>query len=1306
MSAKFDEELAKTFGIGERLAAANAALRAKKWEPNEEGETATISKALNPPSLGPRAATSVATRRKRDWSWVYKMLKRVALGLLVLLVLYRLYKAVKRRACSLSKNTKPQGTPTFGAAGRVSREQWVDHLREVAARIRGDQSVMRVAIDVVRADVLLGLATSTKVTVSGSEYEVPPKAVDAALDAYNRTRSEPSAQDELEEPRSRVNSAVRALAGALPPTALRETLEYMMEREGAFELSHVNVPRPADVARVLAVHNLRQSLVAPSAPQFGKPQKCCLFVSAEATPCTGKCKTKRLCEKHQRELSGGNDGKSDLELLEAHLSTALVSDPVAKKVRDKAVEIMSMRAWTDESTHDQVVAAIVNGGPQFGLTSDALLAGAKALKSAVTKTAEAGYTVVSAAATGAASVGSALMGYDSPPADSSATSGSTESIAKPAAEISAASESTPAAESNASAESIASASTGASEARKAPGTGWAKWRSISRERTRKQNKESQKYLSKEEKSYILDRQKEATEKRQTAAIAAAFESGKASAKERARSTPASSTAESTDTSSAPVAVAADAKRAATRTQSERKGREVSPERLQADARRRERSAERKQRRGASFLSGGEFLERALTFVGENEKQNVRDQFAARAAQRAQLLEKLKSPKAPFVEQLAFFLDNVPLSAKHRAEQSAIAEYWAGKVVALEDKMFARYAMIRRNVETVRRDLLSVTIPLTVTQARECVERDASAIKRVVAAEKHEEIDERAAHVVLAIHSPPVPGPDNAADPILATHAALLDRAKALVEEQRLTWADWSKRELTPWITRRVIYDTAVPTCTPSAPIKDMILVGYYGFVKSVKDILKMPSVADTVTNSSPGFGLLPGGPSLETIKNSALGKKAMSALGGGGGGVVDTVLGVVKKGGDITVLVSAIVAAARVGEALIMQLLAFVVEGLKLLVKAFLGHRHTVSDSIQRTLDGVTQSPEGRDEQQKRDVEALRNQVSRLTKVKGTLEDILESSPKTSFGADAALTTPLSGAEVAMSYSNTFHTAKTGGDSQSKAKGSTAEAASALLDGAKKAPGAIFGGIQETISEVWKKGDVLDLFGALTTKIQEAMFGSLAAAEGRSWKGAVATFLTVAFVEYDQYSVRVNDWLQSRASLRGLLTDPASVLPGDANQRYRDVLREHGSLAVYAVMFLFGLRVAQIVQKLFASSPLYGIVCDLLQKVRSEIEKVAVVGKLLGPVVGAIASVSGCPEAGALDEKEDLQQQIEGLEEDIQSIVENVKKQKTQNASPTAGTPPVTPTLAAPVEGSDLSLPVALNVVDAGQAPQLTEQQI
>ena len=1284
MSEKFDAELARTFGIGERLAAAKAALKTKKWEPNEEGETATISKALNPPSLGPKP-TSVATKRKWDWSWVYKMLVRLALGILILFALYR----IRRLLGARRQNCDQSDQQVFGAGPlAVSRETWVEHLREVAERIHGDRSVMRVAVDSVRVDVLLGLASQGNVTLSGV-HAVPKAAVDAAHAAYTRAQSTSSTQDDLAELRLRVDSALRALERALPYSELKRTLGYLMESGGAFERSHESVSKQ-DVPRVHAVHQLRLAL-APAGANFGKPQvqKCCLFIADVA--CTGKCKTKWLCEKHQKALATNFPGKSDLESLEAHLNHALSSDTVADSVRDKASELMGMLAWTDAAIHDLVVAGTNSDDLKFGAQPQSLLGGV--MKASL----EAGFSVakgvaalgsgtVSALGQAVYAAGSALSGQDGASVLKAEPAPATESSA-------------PATESSAPAtESIAPAIAPATES----------------------NASATKYTPEQlaASSRIARAFRRSREKR-------------AAKKASVPSTPASSA--STDTSSAPVEPevarsakvssqkgraepAADLARAKTKPD-ERKGRsEVSSERQAADARRRAWSAERKGRRDALFLSGRDFLERALVFVADDKKQEVQAKFDDRARKRARLLQELRK-KAKFVDQLAFFLENVPLSDKHRAEQSAIAEYWAGKIVALEDTKFARYAMIRRNLETVRRDLLSVTIPLTVAQVRVLIERDASAIRRVVPADKREEIDELSAKCVLAVHSAPIPGPDATSDPIKTAYEAMVARGRQLYKG--ISWDEWAKRSLTPWTTRFVMYETANPSCTPSAPVKEMLLVGFYSLVERVKAVIKLPSIAASVTTpSSEGaaFGnILPAGLTLEKMANSALGRQIRSKLGGR----ADSLLGAATTGGSVITFISAVVAAAKVGEALIMKLLAFVVEGLKLLIKAILGHGHSKSDRLQTWLDSATQSPESRDAERKKleaqeqlDVKTLQDKLQTLTNHKGTLEEALKKidemrNPKgTAFGMEA----DMAPARAGIVSGDKVHIIK--GDSElmeirekntsqvQRSLKNAGTAAVSLLEGAKKVPGHIFGGMYETIGDVWEKGDVLELFGVLSAKIQESMFGTLSG-DNRKWSARVATFLTVAFVEYDQYVRRVGEWCESPTSFRGLLTDPASVLEGDANKAYRDALREYGAVSVYAVMFLFGLRAAQILKTLFANSPLYRIVCNLLSRVKASLDNVPLVGRLLGSVVGGIASASGCNTAAGksggtgkahADAKKELEQQIAKMTQGIEDVSAKIKK----SARETTDEKPVPPTISTSDSADDAPQNVKILAAPAG----------
>ena len=180
MSDAFEKALDDAFGIGGSIRNAKAALKNKKWDANEDGETAMISKALNPPSLGQRESSVAKRGKQRDWSWLYKALAGVLLAILVVIGgYYGIYiRAAKAKLAANAETLKNKHPPvpsedqsggasrnnSFGsaAAGEDLYAEWAVYLRWVAATIKGTPSAMREAVDSVRAEVLYGLAARVR----------------------------------------------------------------------------------------------------------------------------------------------------------------------------------------------------------------------------------------------------------------------------------------------------------------------------------------------------------------------------------------------------------------------------------------------------------------------------------------------------------------------------------------------------------------------------------------------------------------------------------------------------------------------------------------------------------------------------------------------------------------------------------------------------------------------------------------------------------------------------------------------------------------------------------------------------------------------------------------------------------------------------------------------------------------------------------------------------------------------------------------------------------------------------------------
>ena len=1333
----FDAALDDAFNVGESIRKAKGAIKKKTWDANEDGETRMISGALNPPSLGQRES-SVAKRSKRDWSWLYKALAAVLLGILVLIGSYYAIRAVKKGLGS--EQVPPQLPPRDASFGTVAGApdlyaEWVAYLLGVAARIKGTPSPMREAVDSVRADVLYGLAVRAGTggsyeTVAGNDLK---RAVGVGYAAYSTEYYKQGGSPGLARLRSCIDGALVAIHHALPRSGLRSTLGDITQQ--AFGESWLNAP--SDEARVYAIYALRDALSGGT--QFGRPRGKCLFVTVadsgvadlSKTPCKGKCaRDASVCESHKPQLPPGG---TDLERLAAHLGG--LPNPIGDKVRDMANKLEGMIAWpregADAQTYDLMVAGLP-AGTGFGSLGSFLMnpvtraaRGLGLVGPADTRDAaptagqpaavvsEGGFIQLPTSARpdvgDPAEAWNAAEGWDSDvllPDESRADADGDTFFDSDSFDSSARHESSATAADSGSEVPALVPITGRdsslTEGDSAPNQGkmagkiqgLVRMRSAKKRlqalRERKGLKEESKRLKVESKG-LKEESKRSEESK--------------------------------------------------RLESKRLARRTSPTTVARLARREQRRSERP----AQFVTGEDFLASAHGFVKADTEDGraMAGRFAERKRTRDALLVEVK--KAPFVKELETFLYNVRIDPELRAQEATVALFWARRIVAFQadtkegKASVALYELIRKNEEIVRREIALTSIPLTVKQAAALAEQDYKALRRAAStasASAHDELEGLFMRLRVAFHEEPVPSADGG-DPIRIAYTALVARGKkALTEragrenrdpqEARQSSARWARFVESmggQWVSRKIVYEHAVPGERQSADLEVMIFAGMDNLALRAEEAKKTPSVADQIKigkEAAAAFGSSSLSERIGKLAETDIGRSVSSALGVGTGGKFDVLLSAGATLTEMIALVKAITTAAKVGEHLIMQLLAFVVEGLRMLLKVMGGEKWAINQEIQTALEDVTVSSERLRELKAREAKtaaAFKELRPQLEKHKGEIQIELgtirtfldtidggsrakdEDARAPSFGADetggAVATDPASLGSVSapvdtpgglkppglfvkvgkLVEKRLSSAQKRAGDVYKGAGEGVQKLPNATLELIKKSPGfllALVQGLWGAFREVFENGNILDLFGILVTKLHDVVAGFVSGTGGSSsgsgwfnWGLGVLAIVEVGTVDFEAYVGRVREWCMSPTTIRGLFTDPAGVLVGEANQSNRTLLEKHRAVAVPVVVVLFLLRLAQIVRAIFGTSLVTGLVCSMLGKMKKRLGDHETIKKYLGGTVDRIMTAVGCevaPDDPESDEGQKLAEEVASLSAtltDLKSSIPRVMHAKT-----------------------------------------------
>jgi hypothetical protein len=342
---------------------------------------------------------------------------------------------------------------------------------------------------------------------------------------------------------------------------------------------------------------------------------------------------------------------------------------------------------------------------------------------------------------------------------------------------------------------------------------------------------------------------------------------------------------------------------------------------------------------------------------------------------------------------------------------------------------------------------------------------------------------------------------------------------------------------------------------------------------------------------------------------------------------------------DLSALFDAVTAAAKLGEAVLIQLLELLVDGALLLFQVISGkeHKFTASAVVQNM---VTSDDEKKITQQLLDAEeaynneikgkadtwALRKEVDALKRENDKDEPPLAHA----FGmADKPGPGAAPGAGAA---------GKVGSDALASANDTPSgwkmrdvrDKVVAFFTSAGDLIGPFLERVYQAIKNTFLQGNVFDLFGNVIKEITNFFAGE--SDKDKGMFSRLFQFLkglkegrTGGAVKLMAYARRVYKWCKQPNTLRGLFTDPAGVLEGDAHEENRKIMRDNRfvSMARAGVGLLVVLRFAQLITRVARSSQVHKIVCSAA----SSLAKYEGIGNQLTKLLGnKVMSLVECPQ--------------------------------------------------------------------------------
>jgi hypothetical protein len=396
----------------------------------------------------------------------------------------------------------------------------------------------------------------------------------------------------------------------------------------------------------------------------------------------------------------------------------------------------------------------------------------------------------------------------------------------------------------------------------------------------------------------------------------------------------------------------------------------------------------------------------------------------------------------------------------------------------------------------------------------------------------------------------------------------------------------------------------------------------------------------------------------------------------GVGGLVDAGMKYAGWAADSFVLFDAVTAAAKLGEAVLIQLLELLVDGALLLFQVISGEEQTFTASAV-VQNMVTSDDEKKITQQLLDMEenynkeikanegnwALKNEFDAL-KRKNDKDDpsvsafgMIPAAPKPGAGPDAGR----KDADTPESESGLLEHKQQMQSSRKKPDFSNVRGkVVAFFESARGLIGPFLSRVYQAIKNTFLQGNVFDLFGNVIQEITS--FFADKKEEDKGMFSRLIQFLkdlkegkTGGAVKLIAYGRRVYKWCKQPNTLRGLFTDPAGVLEGDAHEENRKIMRDDRfvSMARAGVGLLVVLRFAQLITRVARSSTVHKIVCSAANSLAVYNGVGGNLTKLLG---NKVMSLVECPQGVKGAQTVDLQADLDA--EKIRAELIKEKKEK------------------------------------------------
>jgi hypothetical protein len=1273
--------------LGLDLEPGKTAINGKKWGPNEPGETESISKALNPPSIGAKPGAVAKTGKARNWGFLIKAAIAALVVIAILVVLYKyrdsltspkitevfesskkkfteyvesgkqkleeVFDNIKNRIAELRKknggsgdapNPAPADATKFGSDDVLAllNDAQLDTYRlatvrlmipsvgELHAMIKGGTRVY--GLDGVRVDVLYGLlcAAEKDAAIGGADARTLRSAiVESFTKVYKKflaLAKEAAIGQELtlEAARKIVDEWLAALAAECP-IELRRVLGELTDPRSAFAGSAEN--DESKNPRVLEIYGLLQKLSAfkpgvEGAAAFGadtgdakkkkgqmpKKKEVCSYVEDDGKRCQTECGTAEgwqrssacVCEVHKQALIttyGSND--QPIVLLLTRLRQQIADHPGTEKIADALAELERAALWNDPS-YAVVAESLASRGTEFG--TKYVQGAASMVYNVSAAAANAAFDAAAATGNAVLATGNALASAPAAAADLAyQTTAATWNAGKSAVNWVAGgqpvqSEDQEAAQSGPASDVTSVASSAPSDATSDGTAIPSSWRTVSPKRifTRKQKREELKKTRDAENPAARIRE----ETQEDGTIKTTRQEDWVEANKNRR-------------------------------KEDKKTRDAAKEAKEPKAAKSDETRMRK------FASVDDFLAKGKGILSADVYEDMRLRFEDKKRARESLLAELKRKQDPtFIRALEEYLALVPVNeysldqfkrtgrrlaerlVVYRASDVEVMTVYRGKDVETIEAMKALAVLqsCERRVSHAAEGGAAVPVPFS-TAVRRHLEA-AKAMDKVVPEEKKKRFLELVDDVTLALKDREEDAIKNANDNLIAfVKACVVPKAafgkRGGKKKDTVKSEDRSADKRWRNLIQSRAFDLAganVPivftTCIPSSDDEfdmDSALASLRKFVASAsKDV----SLVDQITqppNPQPGFGMNP----------RDLAQKV------GAEGYYDAATGAASAIYEGAKVFVAVKAAARVGEAVILEMLKLLLDGAYLLYDVVNGTTTpNASEAWVRSLVATDQQ-----KQAERDVRAFTADIDvnrKLQKdIRGLERKLKDATLETAFGMDPSLVDKLDPSPVGppvpkpMAEGSAVTTAAQGAPNDPKQTSNwfLQRVGSINSKGAKEAVVKFFkstglvlwnfiNSIASAIWETFDTGNVFDLFENVASKIKAFFVAQKSDTNSTMYDKLIGFFQKFQRAEtilaFGVYFEGLIEWYNKPDKIRGLFTDPAGGLVGDEHQKSRDLLRDarFAKVARAGVISLFVLRLLQLIKRVATGSIVHKLVCD------------------------------------------------------------------------------------------------------------------